>query len=431
MAGLHRIAALLLLATSGCIAPAAAWTHDAYVWQRQPSPALAAALRSSRDHINTCCLLASEISWHGDAPRITRPRLDHAALAALGKPIALALRINPLPPKTKPAGHASQIAAEAAAILSAARAAGIVPVELQIDYDCPEHKLAPYRELLRSLRAAAGQTPLTFTALPAWLKHAEDFTALAREADGFVLQVHSLEKPASIDSAFTLCDPARALDWARRADALAARAGPSGARFRVALPTYGYTLGFDAEGRFIGLAAEAPRDWPAGTRLRAVRANPRELQRLARELSAENLARLDGIIWFRLPVAGDRLAWNAETLAAVIRDTPIVSRLSAEIHRTQPGLAEIVIINRGQTAEPLPQTLRVTWTPKGRATACDTLAGYYCYYERHGDNVLVVYRHSLAPAELAPGRSRAVGWLRFDFPDEKTASAFSIHATIP
>jgi hypothetical protein len=322
MAGLHRIAALLLLAAPAapvCAAPAAAWTHDAYVWQRQPSPALDAAIHSSRDHIHTCCFLASEISWHGDAPRIARPRLDHAALAALGKPVALALRINPLPPKTKPADHASQIAAEAAAILSDARAAGIVPVKLQIDYDCPEHELARYRELLPSLRAAAGQTTLTFTALPAWLKHEVDFTALAREADGFVLQVHSLEKPASIDSAFTLCDPGLALDWARRANALAVRARPSGARFRVALPTYGYTLGFDTGDRFIGLAAEIPRDWPAGTRLRTVRANPHELQCLARKLAAENLARLDGIIWFRLPVAGDRLAWNAETLAAVIQ----------------------------------------------------------------------------------------------------------------
>ena len=68
--------------------------------------------------------------------------------------------------------------------------------ELQIDFDAAESKLAGYREWLVALRSRVGTTRLVFTALPAWLRH-EEFRALAQAADGFVLQVHSLERPAA------------------------------------------------------------------------------------------------------------------------------------------------------------------------------------------------------------------------------------------
>jgi hypothetical protein len=422
---------------------AAAWLHEAYVWQRQPGLEVAAAMRDAAQFTGGFCILAAEISWSKGAPVVTRTTPDYAKLAALGKPAGLALRIG-TPPNSRILDFKSQIIAEAVAIVSSAAKAGFAPAELQIDYDCPESKLDAYRQLLAGLRQAVGATPLTFTALPAWLKHDGDFAALAREVaptgGGFVLQVHSLEKPADIDAPFTLCDPARALVWTRQADTIAAR---SGARFRIALPTYGYVLGFNESGRFIGLAAETPRDWPANTQLRAVRSDPVEMSKLAQQLAAGKFPRADGIIWFRLPVEGDRLTWNATTFATVVRGGPVESRLEAIVWRRQPGLAEIAIVNCGQTTLELPRLVRIEWTPGPRVTACDELAGYEARFD--GGHKLDLHATRAPPTSaLAPGQSRIIGWIRFNFPDDKipddkttstntTASTntFSIHATIP
>ncbi len=432
MGNISRIIVLLLfgaLATDA--ARADGWTQDAYVWQRQQSPALDAALRDSRGHVRAYCVLASEISWREDSPQITRPRLDFAGLASLEKPIGLALRIGTVTVEKQFVAALPRIAAEASALLETARAAGLNPSELQIDFDCPESKLALYRDWLATLKTVAGETPLVFTALPCWLDHEDAFVALARESGGFVLQVHSLAKPEGIASPFTLCDPEEALRRTRQASVLAKRAR---ATFRIALPTYGYTLGFDAGGRFIGLAAETPRDWPADAQLRTVRADPRAMQALAQKLAVEKPPRATGVIWFRLPVAGDRLAWSAETFFAVIENRPIESRLAVEINRAQPGLAEIVIVNRGQTVESLPEELRVTWAAGFQPVSWDGIGGYR-FHSAFSDSRDHILRISRAPghAEIAPGRRRAAGWVRFDFSKTTTddTKSFFIHATIP
>lgn len=434
MSSAFRILFFFLACLLPPFANAAPWTNEAYVWQRQASPEIDAALQNSRELLDGFCVLAAEISWRDRKPQTVRPRLDFAKLAALGKPVGLALRINTLPSTARFSDHTATIVAEATALLAAARDAGLAPSELQIDFDCPESKLAQYGDWLAALKpiAAANKTPLTFTALPAWLKHETQFVALARETGGFVLQVHSLEKPENANLAFTLCDPRAALKWAAQADKLAARAGTP---FRIALPTYGYMLGFDSNDRFIGIAAETPRDWPANTSLRTVRANPSELQELAKKLAAQNFDRASGLIWFRLPVESDRLAWTAETFAAVVQNKPIVTKLAAEVQRTRPGLAEIVILNRGQTAEPLPMTVCVAWTRGFVPSSNDGLLGYEFYYDSDARDTFIVTRSTATPArfpdELAPGQSRSIGWIRFDFSDDKPAETFSIHAKIP
>jgi hypothetical protein len=294
-----------------------------------------------------------------------------------------------------------------------------------------------------------------FTALPVWLRHEEEFVALAAAADGFVLQVHSLEKPADIHAPFVLCDPVRSLAWVRHADMLAARAGAK-TRFRIALPTYGFELGFDAAGKFTGVAAERPRDWPAGTQRRTVRADAAAMARLAKTLAAQKLARADGVIWFRLPVADDRLAWDAQVFAAVVAGKPIVSRLTAQVRQSAPGLFEVVAHNSGQTTLPLPREIRLTWPAAGgvRVSAADGLRGYVFEADAAppaappavppdalpdaspaSSPSLVRARLRAAGAsavvqELAPRRSVVLGWLRFDFPAVAPPTDF-IRAVVP
>lgn len=383
-----------------------AFTREVYVWQRQFDGEVAAALREFAPQIDQACVLGAEIGWRGGRSEVIRPSLDFAALVRCGRPVGLALRIGTVPASHSPASVAQQVIAVARERITAARAGGLAVAELQIDYDCAESKLADYRAWLREVRAALAPVPVAFTALPVWLKHAE-FAALAREADGFILQVHSLERPAGPDAAFTLCDPVRAMTWARQANEV-------GAPFRVALPTYGYVLAFDPAGKFIGMAAEGRRpDWPASARLRVVRADAMAMAQLARELGAAQLAACRGVIWFRLPVPRDRMNWHATTFAAVLRGESPKRALLAKIEWVQPGLAEVVIVNDGQTTEPPPLEVAVRWPAEARVLAADALRGFRLEIRGGEAQGIVRAADVTADASVAPGGKARIAWLRF------------------
>jgi hypothetical protein len=390
---------------SVAIAPAA--TREIYVWQRQPSAELAAALRSFAPQADGFCVLAAEVSWKDGRPAVVRPALDFRLLASLARPIGLALRIGSFPgPFASDDANARALSALIGDLITAARAEGLAVAELQVDFDCAESKLAGYRIWIETWRKVTGNTPLRFTALPVWLKHPE-FRELAHAADGFVLQVHSLEKPTGPDGAFTLCDPVRALAWTRQAAEI-------GVPFRVALPTYGYAIAFDAGGKFFALAAEATHaPWPAGTQTRIVRSDPVALARLAQTLACEPPANCAGVIWFRLPVASDRLNWDATTLTAVLRGEIPVAKLRVTVTWPEPGLAEIVLANEGDAAAAWPAHVEVHWPKEEKLLAADGLGGFRL--EMRAGQVQGIERAADVPADasLAPGRRAKIAWLRF------------------
>lgn len=407
------------------VALADAWENEAYVWQRRPGPAVAAAMQSNSSDLGGFCVLAAELGWNKDKSVVARVPLDFARLAALGKPIGLAFRFGS-PDGTFSRGEDLALIEET---LAAARVDGLEPAEVQIDYDCAESKLADYRKWLVTLRSAAPNTPLIFTALPAWLRHREEFVALAREASGFVLQVHSLEKPTSFDAPYTLCDSVRSLAWVRQADKLAQQAGVS---FRIALPTYGYVLGFDASGeRFIGLASEASRDWPSQAKLRIVRSDPVTMSKLAQQLRSEQLPQARGIIWFRLPIEDDRLAWSESTFRAVVRGDPLKLRLDTRLHFREPELAEVVVENKGQLAFPLPEQVRITWESDATPSYYEGIAGYDAHLGREREMAFRLSKRQSMRDEVAPGASRVIGWIRFVSSNEKLTTTPASHAATP
>ena len=403
---ISRAALAVILALAGAAAPLAAFTQEVYVWQRRGGEEVAASLREFAPRCDGFNVLAAEVSWAGGQPRVTRTTPDFALLAGLGRPVGLSLRVGVHPgPFAEDDATARALATRAAELLATARRHGLEPAELQIDFDCAEAKLPGYRAWLAALRRAVAPVPLVFTALPAWLDRRDAFAALAAATDGFVLQVHSLERPAGPDAPFTLCDPVRAAAWVRQADRF-------GRPFRVALPTYGYTLAFDAGGKFLGLAAEgAAPPWPADAQRRIVRADPVALAGLARELRTRPPEHCTGLLWFRLPVAGDRLNWPAATLAAVLRGEAPRSALTVEVRWPQPGLAEIVVRNTGETSEPPPAALTLRWTTSDRPSAADGLAGYQLAPESTGRWRAV--NNFSSRALLRPGGSTTVAWLRF------------------
>ena len=384
-------------------------TQEVYVWQRQFTPDVYESVNAAHEKVAAFAVLAAEIGWSGKQPTLFRSPVSYTRLAAARRPIAVVLRIGPYSGTFAQGDRVGTYLAEtAAAILQVAKTEGVNPVELQVDFDCASSKLAGYREWLKALRIAVAPAKLVFTALPDWLMR-RDFSALAQAADGYVLQVHSLEKPDGIETHFQLCDPERSWAWIEKAAEV-------GVPFRVALPTYGYRLAFDPSGKFIALGAEgiAP-PWPAGTQVRFVHANADDMARLAVKIAREKPANCRGIIWFRLPVSGDELNWDLITFNALLEGRTPISRLVVETRWTAPGLAEISLVNAGERDEALPDKILARWADGEPPQTMDGLGGYSTAFDSfHGETMTLTPRSSLAGKVIAPGRVRKIGWLHFN-----------------
>ena len=88
--------------------------------------------------------------------------------------------------------------------------------------------------------------------------------------------------------------------------------------------------------------------------------------------------------------------------------------MQATVTWSAPGLAEIALVNRGQTTEPLPVRVSVRWTGGARVRAADGLAGFLLE-TRSGEAQGIVRAVNVPPdAFLAPGREAKIAWLRFD-----------------
>jgi len=382
--------------------------HEVYVWQRRWNGDVAAAVRRCGPRVAGFAVLAAEVSWQGGRPKTVRPAIRYDALRAAARPVALVLRIGPYRgPFRENDGTARLLCRLSEEVIRGSRAAGIEPAELQLDFDCAESKLNGYRRWVRAIRRRVAPTPLTITALPCWLDRFA-FRSLARETSGFVLQVHSLERPTAPDTRMTLCDPAASRRWIGRAARVCVP-------FRVALPTYGYLAAFDRNGRFLGLSAEGPsRSWGPDVTVRAVRADPRALARLVRWLAQGPPAGMRGVIWYRMPVRRDRLNWRWPTLAAVMDHRGPLPRadLSVEALRPQPALTEIILRNAGLIDMAPDVDIRVTWS-EGRIVSADGLRGFEVTHDTQAAARLQ-HRGGNGRNIIRPGESWKVGWFRFD-----------------
>jgi hypothetical protein len=314
--------------------------HEVYVWQRAWTGPVREAVARRGTNFSALCVLKAEVSWKDGKPQVARVAVDYPTLAEARRPVGIALRIGPYSgpflqavrgrgresapsPADKDQSRFMSVATIqnqnatalltdlAASIVAEARSNHLDLGELEMDFDCAESKLDGYRVWVEAIQRRVAPLPVTITALPSWLD-SRAFKRLAAVATNYVLQVHSVERPKSLDAPFTLCDPRAA----RRA---VERAGRIGVPFRVALPTYGYTLAFDPSGRFIGLSAEGPRpNWPTNALLREVRSDATAIARLVQDWTASRPAAMRGVIWYRLPVATDKRNWRWETLREIV-----------------------------------------------------------------------------------------------------------------
>ena len=282
--------------------------HEVYVWQRAWLKPVRDAVSQRGTNFAVLTVLGAEISWKDRKPQLVRVPVDYETLIAMKRPVGVALRIGSFAGPFEMNDVAGLfVVVKAAALVSAGRSNQIELAELQIDFDCAESKLDEYRVWVEAIQQRVAPLPVTITTLPSWLD-SRAFRRLALVATNYVLQVHSMERPVSFDASLTLCDP-------RAASRAVEQAGRIGVPFRVALPTYGYQLAFDTSGKYLGLSAEGPRpNWPATAQVRQVAANQNELGKLVRGWTHSRPAAMRGVIWYRLPVDGDRHNWTWRTL---------------------------------------------------------------------------------------------------------------------
>jgi hypothetical protein len=381
--------------------------RDVYVWQRAWTPGVVEAVTGHGGTFGEVVALGAQVWWTDGRPHVARVAVDWEALRRAGAAVGIAIRINPYAGAFAGRGGATDLLCDLAAELVAAGAVKGVPVaELQIDFDAAESKLEGYRVWVEAIRRRVA-TPVVITAVPSWLD-APGFEALARAAGQYVLQVHSVERPALAGDGgrMTLCDA----DAARRA---VERAGRIAVPFRVALPTYGYAVAFE-NGKFLGLSAEGRSPaWPAGAVVRDVRAEAGEVAGLVAGWTADRPAALRGVIWYRLPVAGDTLNWRWPTLAAAIEGRVPRSALRAKSRRDGDGLTTIEVVNEGEADERIDFAVVASG---GKVVSADALDGF----ERR-DAAGGVRFVGAGGGRLGAGDRRVVGWVRTDRESEVVA----------
>ena len=352
-----RRLAVLLAMLAGCHrAPApvagAELGQAAYVWQRNWTPGVREAVANPLADLDGLHVLAAEVDARADD--LTLVHLDEASLVAARRPITLVLRIN----GSRPIEGLSL--APVLGLGEALRAAGVDVAGIEVDHDCATARLADYAAWLTAHRPPA---PLRFsiTALPTWAG-APALAQVAAGVDEIVVQVHAVRAPAIFDG-----------NDAWRDLASFARSVPS-SRLRVALPTYSAVV----RGDEIGV-------------------DPEDVAGFVRRLEARPIAGVEGIVWFRLPVAGDEQTWSAATFARVVTGHAPDARARIVLVERGADRFDVVVTNPSDGLVDLPPV-----HVAGAIAAADLVQGY---------RELEPGRWEAPRRSLAGNERRVIGWI--------------------
>ncbi|WP_430388332.1 DUF3142 domain-containing protein [Dyella sp. 20L07] len=384
---LSALMGVFVVLAAGCSGRPVALGNDAYVWQRQWTPALTDAIRGSSEVVQTWRVLAAEVDvrgqWH-----VIRP--DWATLATSGKPVVAVVRIE---------GQLAQwdestLLAGVQSMLAEWRQHNLVLAGVEIDHDCATARLPAYAHFLTALRPSLGTgLRLSMTALPTWLGSA-DLDPVLAQVDEAILQVHAVQSPRA-----GLFDPRQAHAWM---DAFARRMHKP---WRVALPAYGTRVSWDEQGRVAAIESERPT-LVGSADSNELFADPLAMQGFEAGLEADAPPGLAGVVWFRLPTDDDARAWSMATWRAVLAHEPLRVSLLAQVRAARHApLRDLVLINAGNADVPLPTLVRLD---AGCALA-DGANGYALQRTAQG-----LFLQRAQGGLLRAGRQLGIGWLRCD-----------------
>lgn len=392
----------LMLALAACHEkPSAPLPQRAYVWQREWTPAVSAAVVQAAPKLAGLVVFGADVSWREGRPKTLRCSIDWKTLRETHRPLGLAMRIAPWPGPFDDESITKELAGQAQALLERARQEQVPCDEFQIDFDCAQKKLAGYAVWLKALREAVKPVRFVITALPAWLDE-KDLPALLDQTDGWVLQVHSA-MPEKTGARVSACDPERARRWV-------AKAAKLHRPYEVALSTYSAQAGYDESGKLLGLALDGIQPaWPAGTRIMQFDSDAEALVNLVNEWQADHPPGMQGQLWYRLPVATDQRNWRWPTFAAVIEGRTPAHLL--EIHVQGENPVDLSVVNNGESDEPLAsREIKARWE-SGTLVASEALPGW-TVTTAPGQAVFISSEN--VTQRLSPGARRGIGWLRFD-----------------
>ena len=156
-----------------------------------------------------------------------------------------------------------------------------------------------------------------------------------------MLQIHGIEIPKHINDKTELLNMRTAEEALRKAEKI-------GWPYLVALPCYAYELNFDsATGKFLFLTAEKPSRRTETIKQRAAARNA-DLVELRKIIQV--LEHAQGVVWFRLPVEGDRLCLPRQTLAAIQQGTIPKPEVECRILQVNTSTIELELINKNTIA---------------------------------------------------------------------------------
>lgn len=371
-----------------------------YIWQREWTPAVIDSVGEAAQRMDGVVILGAEINFAANKPEIAKASIDWQAVKRQTEHCSVALRVAPFAgPFRADDASARTIVEVTKELLSQARGHEVKIEEFQFDFDCAQKNLGSYRAWLGMLRAVVQPTRFVITVLPAWLDDSE-FLPLVREADGYVLQVHSV--PILNGGRAALCDTRLAREWVVKAAKL-------GLPFSVALPTYRCSAGYGPDGKLLSVAMDSVQpSWPSGTRILEFGADADDIAALVETWRKARPPQLRELLWYRVPIATDTRNWRWPTLSAVMAGRHPNHELNVQQEGENP--IDLSIVNAGEADEQLESSVTATWSNAG-LTASDALPGWTVRSENGRAIFSVTPEHRI---RLAPGASRKIGWLRFD-----------------
>lgn len=365
------------------------WDQQAYVWQRVWTPQHQDALLQSHELFSGLRVLGLQLNRDEGLRKIA---VDTQMLRQDGRPVWLVVRLDGQLQHI----DSSLVFENLLSQLHQWQQSGLSVTGVEIDYDSPSSKLVVYQQFLKLLRTRLPQDlQLSLTLLPTWLD-SPYLPALVQQADLSVLQVHAVLSPEK-----GLFDAELAASWIKRYSKVTQKP------FYVALPAYGIGLtGFQDQQPVV----ESESSLYIAGQMQEISVQPQTMADFLSRLKLQHTPHLKGLIWFRLPLEGDRRAWSMPTLKAVILQQPLTVQwiVDAQPQPAEPGqtdaLYNLVLRNKGQIDGVMPKEITIS---SDRCQIADAVGNYRL---DSGDQPLRFIRiHS---QQLRASRSQAIGWAR-------------------